>query len=198
MFSRVCLQIVNRHKWANTEFNISTGVKLKDEPENKARTQLKRHKQIKFVLEKILGFIKKKCFCTKRDLYYQNVMLFDKSQRVVDEIIDDLASSLRASRTELHIVSSTRGLVFGHLKFQNTNGVETDCLSSPNGINIPNETSKLSRFRSKALFVLVIEKDATFQQLIDVDIHKRFPIIMVCIAWLAIRHVQYYHNNTDV
>lgn len=170
---------MNRHKWANTKFNISTGVKLKDEPQNKVRTQLKRHKQIKFVLEKILALIQNKCFATKRDLYYQNVMLFDKSQRVVDEIIDDLACSLRASRAKLHIVSSTRGLVFGHLRFQNTNGVETDCLSSPNGINIPNDTSKLSRFRSKALFVLIIEKDATFQQLIDLNIHLRYPIIMV-------------------
>jgi len=152
---------------------------LKDLPQNKVRPQTKRQKQIKFVLEKILGLIEKDIYCTKRDLYYQNVLLFDSSQRRVDEIVDDLACSLRASRHKLHIVSSTRGLVFGHLKFQNTNGILTNCLSSPNGVNIPNDTEKISAVQSEAVFVLIIEKDATFQQLIDLKIHKRYPLIMV-------------------
>ena len=172
-------QIVNRHKWSNTDYNISTGITLKDVPQNKVRTQRKRKAQLKFVLMKILHLIQQNLFCTKRDLYYQNVSLFDKSQRVVDEIIDDLACSLRASRPQLHIVSSTRGLVFGHLQFLNTNGVHTDCLSSPNGINIPNDTERINKMESKALFVLIIEKDATFQQLIDLKIHEKYPIIMV-------------------
>ncbi len=150
-------------------------------PKNKVRTQVKRRNQIRFVLERILGLIEKDVYCTKRDLYYQNVILFDYSQRIVDEIIDDLACSLRVSRNKLQIVSSTRGLVFGHLKFHNTNGILTDCLKSPNGIAIPNDTEKLSYMQSNAHFVLIIEKDATFQQLIDLKIHEKYPIIMVFI-----------------
>ncbi|XP_054161327.1 meiotic recombination protein SPO11-like [Oppia nitens] len=173
------LEIVNRHKWANTSYKIGTGIILKADPQNKVRTQKKRQKQLRFVLQKIKGLIVNDIYCTKRDLYYQNVMLFERSQRVVDEIIDDLACSLRVSRTKLHIASSTRGLVFGHLKFQNTNGVYTDCLSSPNGIAIPNDTEKLCRMHTNARFVLIVEKDATFQQLIDLRIHEKYPLIMV-------------------
>ncbi|CAG2176077.1 unnamed protein product [Oppiella nova] len=173
------LQIVNRHKWANTDYKLGTGITLKVMPRNKVRTQTKRQKQLKFVLEKIKSLIANDIYCTKRDLYYQNVMLFDSSQRVVDEIIDDLACSLRVSRIKLNIASSTRGLVFGHLKFQNTNGVLTDCLSSPNGIAIPNDTERLSRMQSNAIFVLIVEKDATFQQLIHLEIHRKYPLIMV-------------------
>ncbi|CAG2114665.1 unnamed protein product, partial [Medioppia subpectinata] len=101
------LQIVNRHKWTNTDYWIGTGITLKDMPQHKVRTQTKRQKQLKFVLKIILNLIVKDIYCTKRDLYYQNVMLFDRSQRVVDEIIDDLACSLHVSRTKLHIASST-------------------------------------------------------------------------------------------
>lgn len=170
---------MNRHNWNNTNYQIETGITLKSNAENKSRTQEKRHKQIKFVLKKILDLIVNDIYCTKRDLYYQNVNLFDRSQRVVDEIIDDLACSLRVNRNKLHIASSTRGLVFGHLKFRNTNGFLTDCLSSPNGIAVPNDTERLSRMESNAQFVLIVEKDATFQQLIDLQIHRRYPLIMV-------------------
>ncbi|CAG2101935.1 unnamed protein product, partial [Medioppia subpectinata] len=105
------LQIVNRHKWTNTDYWIGTGITLKDMPQHKR--------------------------------------------------------------------SRWSGLVFGHLQFQNTNGVLTDCLTSPNGIAIPNDTERLSRMQSNAIFVLIVEKDATFQQLIDLKIHLKYPLIMV-------------------
>lgn len=40
------------------------------------------------------------------------------------------------------------------------------------GILIPNDVEKLSEFRSKALLVLVVEKDSTFQKLIDDKIER--------------------------
>jgi DNA topoisomerase VI subunit A len=40
------------------------------------------------------------------------------------------------------------------------------------GILIPNDVEKLSQFRSKAHLVLVVEKDSTFQKLIDDKIER--------------------------
>ena len=40
------------------------------------------------------------------------------------------------------------------------------------GILIPNDVEKLSQFRSKAFHILVVEKDSTFQKLIDDKIER--------------------------
>jgi len=42
---------------------------------------------------------------TKRDIFYQNVQLFGK-QKVVDQLVDDLAATWGTTRAALNVVST--------------------------------------------------------------------------------------------
>lgn len=49
---------------------------------------------------------------TKRDIFYKDVALF-KTQKVVDNLVDDLAATFQIERSDLNIRASTKGLISG-------------------------------------------------------------------------------------
>ncbi|EQL00317.1 meiotic recombination protein rec12 [Ophiocordyceps sinensis CO18] len=58
---------------------------------------------------------------TKRCIFYQHQDLFEK-QRVVDELVDDIALTLEVHRHDLNIVASSKGLVSGPLTISYRDG----------------------------------------------------------------------------
>ena len=170
---------IKRRDWENTDYGINTGVAMNKVPKKYTKTQIAKQQRYVYLLKKIADLLERDGLMTKRDIYYQNVQMFSNSQKILDEYVDDIACSLGVTRNHLHIVASSKGLVFGHLEFYNEKRIRIDCLNSASGTIIPGDVDKISYVQSNAKFVLIIEKDATFQLLIDLKIHEKFPLILV-------------------
>ncbi|KAK0636066.1 Spo11/DNA topoisomerase VI subunit A [Bombardia bombarda] len=102
---------------------------------------------------------------TKRNIYYQNIVLF-KSQSVVDELVDSLAFTLGVGRGDLNIVASAKGLITGSIELSMRDGSTVHCgLSRDSGILLPSINSIDTIDFGCTKWLLVIEKEATFRTL---------------------------------
>ncbi|XP_062507058.1 meiotic recombination protein SPO11-like isoform X2 [Corticium candelabrum] len=135
--------------------------------------------QLTVVLEKIHELLITNSYATKRDLYYNNVELFDK-QVTLNCLLDDIAVKFEVPRRCLHVMSDNKGMLFGDLLFSHQD-IVTDCReSSSMGTTVPNDIHDVTIISSSARFVLVIEKEATFQRLLDDKFCEKFgPCIII-------------------
>ncbi|KAF7376397.1 hypothetical protein MSAN_00055200 [Mycena sanguinolenta] len=102
---------------------------------------------------------------TKRDIYYKDVPLF-KKQKVVDNLVDDLAATFELDRADLNVRATSKGLVCGsgltiHLRSgERLHATDTEGTLIPVGEDI--ETFTVT---DDVEWVLLVEKDAIFQTL---------------------------------
>jgi meiotic recombination protein SPO11 len=114
---------------------------------------------------------------TKRHLFYRDVNLFG-NQRVSDGLIEDLGALLRVSRNSLNVIATAKGKVIGRLSFSE-GGDHIDCRKGLGGHAITPMLDQVENFQSDAEFVLVIEKDAVFQDLAEDKFFNYIPCILV-------------------
>ncbi|MHA1227223.1 MAG: hypothetical protein ACTSR2_07030 [Candidatus Hodarchaeales archaeon] len=114
---------------------------------------------------------------TKRHLFYRDVNLFG-NQRVSDGLIEDLTALLRVSRNSINVIASAKGKVIGRLSFVE-GGDLIDCTQGLGGHAITPMLDQVQDFQSDAEFVLVIEKDAVFQDLAEDKFFNYLPCILV-------------------
>ncbi|WKY04795.1 hypothetical protein Q1695_005647 [Nippostrongylus brasiliensis] len=100
---------------------------------------------------------------TKRDLYYEYKKLYG-SQSVLDRAIKAICDLLDESRSALRINSSGKGLLTGALTFITSEQRLIDCREQQVLIS---ESLMSYRVVSDAQFILVVEKDAIFQKMLD-------------------------------
>ena len=96
---------------------------------------------------------------TKRDIFYGNVNLFG-TQKIVNEALQDLASTFQTDLRSLNVASSPKGLVGGPF-ITTTNG---NIFSSGLCQLIP-EVETFKSFKTSCKIVLVIEKEAVFNSI---------------------------------
>lgn len=95
---------------------------------------------------------------TKRDVYYQDVGLFQKSQPFANELIECIAGSLgMCAENDLKIFASQKGLMFGNMGFRRA-GVAWD-LDEPVLIPRTNDLEAVEPPKG----IVVIEKEAIFK-----------------------------------
>ena len=114
---------------------------------------------------------------TKRHLFYRDVNLFN-NQRVSDSLIEDLGALLRVSRNSMNVIASAKGKVIGRLSFTE-GGDRIDCTQGLGGHAITPMLDQVEDFESDAEFVLVIEKDAVFQDLAEDKFFNYLPSILI-------------------
>ena len=79
------------------------------------------------VMQLLHTVLLKKIHITKRDLFYTDVKLFvDQSES--DGVLDDIATMVGCTRSNLHVVASDKGLVVGRITFIE-DGDYIDCVS---------------------------------------------------------------------
>lgn len=105
---------------------------------------------------------------TLRDIYYQDVTLFHKSQKYSNEMIEMIRKSLNASLEDnLSIFPSQKGLVYGNcnIRFKEGACIDLDYTSDPKLIPpISNrEDNKIIEITPAPDAVVIIEKDAIFK-----------------------------------
>ncbi|TGZ85110.1 DNA topoisomerase IV, alpha subunit [Ascodesmis nigricans] len=102
---------------------------------------------------------------TKRDVYYRHVSLF-KSQSSVDRLVDDLAATFGVSRSCLHVVGASKGMVYGAMTIRMRDGTSVRCDEVDNGGGVLIPTASLISsvdVPNEIRWCVVVEKDAVFK-----------------------------------
>lgn len=77
------------------------------------------------VMQLLHAVLVKRIHITKRDLFYTDVKLF-VDQAESDGVLDDVATMIGCTRSNLHVVASDKGLVVGRIQFEE-DGDPIDC-----------------------------------------------------------------------
>ncbi|CAN2389875.1 double-strand break repair involved in meiotic recombination [Pristimantis euphronides] len=178
------LTMDNRSNWSNIEFTEALGLQMakncttrkvrSDRPQSARRFGLTMK-----LLSVIYKLVQTDTYATKRDIFYENVQLYG-SQNTVDSIVTDISCMLKVPRRSLHVLSTSKGCLAGNLLYIEQDGTKVDCRSNTAGVLVPSNVEGVTNLRSAARFVLIIEKDATFQRLLDDDFcGKCGPCILI-------------------
>ncbi|XP_026820261.1 meiotic recombination protein SPO11 [Rhopalosiphum maidis] len=119
-----------------------------------------------YLLSKIYKNLMTKNSCTTRELYYGDTILFKHSNTVRKALID-ICCLLGTKSWELGITLSSSGLVAGNLMIYMSNGTSLDCSCTTEGLQIPQDILEIDNLESKAKYILIIEKNASFQKIIN-------------------------------
>ncbi|XP_072305056.1 meiotic recombination protein SPO11 isoform X2 [Eucyclogobius newberryi] len=178
------LSLPNRSSWNNVGFDSSVGLQMNSETtfsavRSDSPASITKFAQIVKVLHVIYRLIVSDSYATKRDIYYNDTQLF-RSQDRVDHIVDDISCWLKVPRRSLHVLATSKGLITGDLCYLEEDGSRVDCRSSAAPHPVSSNISGIKNIVSSAKFVLIVEKDATFQRLLDDDLcGKLAPCIMI-------------------
>uniref|UniRef100_A0A8C6USY8 DNA topoisomerase (ATP-hydrolyzing) n=1 Tax=Neogobius melanostomus TaxID=47308 RepID=A0A8C6USY8_9GOBI len=172
------LSLPNRSSWVNVRFDSTVGLQMNSETtftivKSDSPASITKFAQIVKILSVIYKLIQSNTYATKRDIYYNDTQLFG-SQAKVDHIVDDISCLLKVPRRSLHVVTRLC-LIKKYLEvvLQRINCI---CSAFPVSSNI----GGIKNIVSSAKFVLIVEKDATFQRLLDDDLcAKLAPCIMI-------------------
>ncbi|XP_028625560.1 meiotic recombination protein SPO11 isoform X3 [Grammomys surdaster] len=136
---------------------------------------IKKFALILKILSMIYKLIQSNTYATKRDIYYMDSQLFG-NQATVDSIVDDISCMLKVPRRSLHVLSTSKGLIAGNLRYMEEDGTRVQCAWSASATAVPSNIQGMQN----AKFLLIVEKDATFQRLLDDNFCSRMsPCIMV-------------------
>ncbi|XP_040009160.1 meiotic recombination protein SPO11 isoform X3 [Xiphias gladius] len=176
------LALPNRSSWANVSFDSAIGLQMSSGSSvstirSDCPSSVTKFAQILKILSVIFRLVQSNSYATKRDIYYNNTQLFG-SQTTVDSIVDDISCMLKVPRRSLHVFASSKGLIAGDLRYMEEDGTRIDCHSSSAAVAV---SSNIGGIRiSSAKFVMIVEKDATFQRLLDDDFcTKLCPCIII-------------------
>ncbi|XP_071332813.1 meiotic recombination protein SPO11 isoform X2 [Trachinotus anak] len=149
------LALPNRSSWANVSFDSAIGLQMSSGPSvsiirSDCPSSVTKFAQILKILSVIYRLVQRNSYATKRDIYYNNTQLFG-SQTAVDSIVDDISCMLKVPRRSLHVAVAVSSNIAG-----------------------------IRNIVSSAKFVMIVEKDATFQRLLDDDFcTKLCPCIII-------------------
>jgi meiotic recombination protein SPO11 len=130
------------------------------------------------VLQLLHSVLLKNIHITKRDLFYTDVKLFvDQSDS--DGVLDDIATMVGCTRSNLHVVASDKGLVVGRISFVE-DGDFIDCTRmGVGGKAIPPYIDKITDISSDADFVLLVEKEAAYMRMAEDRFYNKYPCIVI-------------------
>ncbi|XP_078508107.1 meiotic recombination protein SPO11 isoform X6 [Lissotriton helveticus] len=179
-----CLTLFNRSNWGNVEFTDSLGLHMipccttrkvrSDCPKSAHRFAL-----ILKILSMIYKMVQKNTYATKRDIYYTDVQLFG-TQSVVDNIVNDISCMLKIPRRSLHVLSTSKGCIAGDLCYSEEDGTKINCSCYSTAVLVSSNVHGIKNMTSNAKFILIVEKDATFQRLLDDEFCKKLsPCIII-------------------
>nr|QIC49994.1 putative meiotic recombination protein SPO11 [Actinia equina] len=118
-------------------------------------------------------------FATKRDIYYSDVMFYG-TQSVVDEIVENISCMLKVPRHCLHVLATSKGLIAGDLRYREYDATYTDCRNQNSGVVVSSHVNGITDIYSDAKVVIVVEKEASFQRLMNDGLLERLkPCIVI-------------------
>ncbi|OWR49173.1 meiotic recombination protein spo11 [Danaus plexippus plexippus] len=178
------LVLRNQRLWSNCIYSLDR-VTLKSMRNAKTTTLVysnnedkSRFNMIVFVLTKIHELLTKNITVTRRELFYQNVSRF-VSQIKLDTAVRDACCLLETTPWSLGVVATAKGLIAGPIKMYNRDSSVLDC-NVAGGTLIPQDIVGITKFETTAKYILLVEKDAIFQKLLDEGALIRLgPVILL-------------------
>ncbi|XP_051913115.1 meiotic recombination protein SPO11 isoform X2 [Hippocampus zosterae] len=178
------LVLPNRSSWDNVSFDNAIGLQMSSTSAVRTiRSDCPRtattFSQILKILSVTYTLVQSNSYATKRDIYYNHPQLFG-SQKIVDRIVDDVSCMLKIPRRSLHVLATSKGLISGDLCYMEEDGTRINCHSNSSAVAVSSNIGGIRNIVSSAKFILVVEKDATFQRLLQDDFcTKLSPLIMI-------------------
>ncbi|VEU41170.1 unnamed protein product [Pseudo-nitzschia multistriata] len=130
------------------------------------------------VMQLLHAVLVKRIHITKRDLFYTDVKLF-VDQAESDGVLDDVATMIGCTRSNLHVVASDKGLVVGRIQFEE-DGDFIDCTKmGVGGKAIPPYIDKIENIESDAEFILLVEKEAAYMRMAEDRFYHKYPCIVI-------------------
>ncbi|KAM3871775.1 5-aminolevulinate synthase, non-specific, mitochondrial-like [Diretmus argenteus] len=177
------LVLLDRSSWANISFDSAIGLQVSSGSSvNTIRSDCpwsaNKFACMVKILSVIYRLVQSNSYATKRDIYYDNTQLFD-SQTNVDCIVDDISCMLKVPRRALHVLATSRGLIAGDLCYLEEDGTRISCHSSSAAAPVSSNVGGIKNIVSSAKFVMIVEKDATLQRLMDDDFCTKLSCIMI-------------------
>ncbi|XP_017754894.1 PREDICTED: meiotic recombination protein W68 [Eufriesea mexicana] len=122
------------------------------------------------------------CTVTRRSLYYdlknENTWHLVPEQRYLDQAVNHVANLLNCPPWELNLLPTSKGLAAGELTLTLSDNRIIDC-RVPGGALIPHILSNVISVRAKAKMVLIVEKDAVFQKLLEDNCTSSLECILI-------------------
>ncbi|XP_032666985.1 meiotic recombination protein SPO11 [Odontomachus brunneus] len=119
---------------------------------------------------------------TKRSFYYDlknpTTESLAPNQRYIDRALNNVANLLKCAPWDLRLLPTAKGLVAGNMSITLVDNEVIDCAIS-GGTLIPQIVSNVTSILAKAMFVLVIEKEAAFQKLLEENCPRALNCILV-------------------
>ena len=159
-----------------SEVNVFTYISY-----DKAQTHSK-YLRIFSLLERIHKLLVDDEKVTLRELYYQMLGQDGGTVTQISEAVTVISIMLQIPRGQLRIHASSKGLVAGSICYTTADNVEVDCSHSTEGESIPNDLEEVLAIQSSARLVMVVEKDAVFQRLLDEKFLDSLPFEAILIT----------------
>lgn len=183
--ARPVLQLPKRDKWISENYvdekTENTTAKTKKQYYNIKLTipSVKRHARTLMIMAHVYTkVLLAGILVTQRDIYY-NMLNFFENQTEVNRILLDVGALLDVSRHSMGVVAAARGYIHGNLQLfvggQDSN-VIIDC-SNPQLIS--NSVLEELFIQSDAKYIIVIEKEGIFTNLVKNNFTSRIPSILV-------------------
>ena len=178
-----CLMYSSRSNWDNICYDEGRGLEMStSSSQTSVRfdsiTSVNKFTLTLKVLHHIYSLVQSDTYCTKRDMFYHDPKAFG-SQTVLNEIVDNISCMLRVPRWHLHVMATSKGLVAGDLAYMELDGARVDCSQTATGISIPNHVVGITNITSNAKVIILVEKDATFQRLMDENICSKLERVIL-------------------
>ncbi|XP_046403270.1 meiotic recombination protein SPO11 isoform X2 [Ischnura elegans] len=195
---RVCF--FNRHIWENTSLEnmIMKGTGDSCVTVDFANPQSRAHLALMFwLLSNLHHQMISGSSSLKREIFYKSLGIlkslgYPSSQSIVDSVMSDVGALLSLPLRHLGVLSSSRGLIAGDLQLLSSHsadlGASSVILDTKSMGNeccaIPGDIASMSNedfaIQSSAKLVLIIEKDACFQKLLDDGILEQLkPCLLI-------------------
>ncbi|MGH0178232.1 UNVERIFIED_CONTAM: hypothetical protein FKN15_009437 [Acipenser sinensis] len=183
------LSFHKRTQWSNIRFDDTVGLQMAPDctvstVRSDCCTSVVRFSLILKVLSMIYKLVQSNTYATKRDIYYNDTQLFG-SERTLDLIVIDISCMLKVPRRSLHVLATSKGFIAGDLCYTEEDGTRVNCSSNSTDISVHNVAQYLNSedVFSAAQFLLIVEKDATFQRLLDDEFCiKLAPCIIITVT----------------
>jgi meiotic recombination protein SPO11 len=130
------------------------------------------------VLELVHELLEKDIHATKREIFYNDVKLFEE-QNNSDNAIDDVAPLLGTNRESTHIVASAKGTVIGRLVIEDSGDRIDMTRLGTGGWSITPFLDRVAIVESDAEFLMIVEKDAAMLRLSEDKWWQRYPCILL-------------------
>lgn len=135
--------------------------------------------QMLFILSVLKEISQLEKHLTKREIFYQDPMLFKKDQNISDNLIEDIAVTMGVTRPCLRVVATAKGVCIGELVLSE-NGDTFNCNNlGRGGWSISPFIDEVKIRDCSAEYVLVVEKDAALIRLIEENYHKKNRCILI-------------------